>query len=126
LGGDGWSDPSFFSKGGNKLKRGFYSSHWSELSGSERSRIWAQTHADAVQQSVGAALGYDAVLLLVDAIRKAAAADREAIREALAHMKSFDGVTGKISFNAHGDPIKSVVIMEIINGKPYYLKTVNP
>jgi branched-chain amino acid transport system substrate-binding protein len=126
LGGDGWSDPSFFSKGGNKLKRGFYSSHWSEFSGSERSRIWAQTYADAAQQSAGAALGYDAVLLLVDAIRRAAAPDREAIREALAHMKSFDGVTGKISFNAYGDPVKSVIIMEIINGKPYYLKTLNP
>jgi len=35
-------------------------------------------------------------------------------------------MTGTISFNANGDPIKSAVIMEIKNGKPQFFKTIKP
>ncbi len=126
LGGDGWADPSFFNKGGMKLKRGYYCSHWSEFSESERSRAYVSTYEKAVQLGVGAALGYDAVMVLADAVRRAGTPGRAEIREALAHTRSFEGVTGKISFNTDGDPVKSVVIMEIKNGTPSYLKTLNP
>ncbi len=31
-----------------------------------------------------------------------------------------DGITGTISFDDTGDPVKKVVIMEISNGKPLF------
>jgi len=36
------------------------------------------------------------------------------------------GITGSITFNDQGDPIKDVVIMRILNGRAKYLQTVHP
>jgi branched-chain amino acid transport system substrate-binding protein len=38
---------------------------------------------------------------------------RKAIRDGLAAIKSFDGVTGSSKFNEQGDPIKCAVIVKI-------------
>mgnify|MGYP003736802299 CR=1 FL=1 len=64
--------------------------------------------------------------ILKDAIERAGASDRSKIKDALAKTKNFTGVTGEISFNSNGDPIKSAVIMKIDNGEIKYLKTINP
>jgi branched-chain amino acid transport system substrate-binding protein len=63
---------------------------------------------------------------LAAAITQAESTDRRKIRDAIANMTSFKGVTGIINFNDHGDPVKSAVFMEIKNGKPHYLKTIEP
>jgi branched-chain amino acid transport system substrate-binding protein len=65
-------------------------------------------------------------MLLADAIKRAGTVDRKRIRDAIADTQSFKGVTGAIRFNENGDPIKSAVLMEIINGQPHYLKTLKP
>ena len=65
-------------------------------------------------------------MVLADAIQRAGTADRAKIRDALADTRNFEGVTGTISFDAYGDPIKSAVIMEIKNGKPFYYKIIEP
>jgi branched-chain amino acid transport system substrate-binding protein len=72
------------------------------------------------------ALAYDAVKLLADAIERAASAKRSAIQGALAKTKQFRGVTGTLSFNKFGDPIKTIIIMKISDGRPYFLKQVKP
>jgi branched-chain amino acid transport system substrate-binding protein len=61
---------------------------------------------------------YDAVYLIARAIRDAGA-DRAGIRNALAHMTApYDGVTGRISFDAGGDvPNKSVHVGVVQNGR---------
>ena len=38
---------------------------------------------------------------------------RKAIRDGLAAIKSFDGVTGSSKFNEQGDPIKCAVIVKV-------------
>jgi len=126
LGGDGWSSQSFFTKGGSKLRRGYYCTHWSEFTDSEISRYFVKKYQHSDNFSVSTVLGYDAVVLLADAIRRAGSADRGKIREALANTRSFVGVTGSITFDANGDPVKSAVIMEISDGKQRYFKTLKP
>jgi branched-chain amino acid transport system substrate-binding protein len=123
LGGDGWSVDSFFSKGGNLLKRGYYCSHWSRDMESKASRAFLAKYGNSVDLGTGTALAYDAVTLLADAIQRAGSLDRHQIRDALARTRSFQGVTGDISFDERRDPLKRVVIMEIRDGRPYYLKT---
>ncbi|MCP4156738.1 MAG: hypothetical protein GY757_53990, partial [bacterium] len=61
-----------------------------------------------------------------DAIKRAGSVDRAKIRDAIADTRSFKGVTGDITFDENGDPVKSAVIIEINNGKPRYLKTMDP
>jgi len=60
---------------------------------------------------------------LAEAITRSASTDKKKIRDAIANTRSFKGVTGTISFNENGDPVKSAVFMEIRNGEPRYLKT---
>ncbi len=126
IGSDGWDSHSFFEKGGVDLKRGYHCAHWSEASESEISRKFVNKYKNAYNLNSGAVLGYDAVLLLADAIRRAGSADRAKIRDAIADTSSFKGVTGDITFDENGDPVKSAVIMTIENGKPRYLKTMEP
>ncbi|RLC14522.1 MAG: ethanolamine utilization protein EutJ [Deltaproteobacteria bacterium] len=127
LGGDGWTPQSFFSKGGSELKRGYYCTHWSEFTDSEKSQAFVKKYKHIEGFNVvPTVLGYDAVMVLADAITRAGLADRAKIREALANTRSFEGVTGTISFDANGDPVKSAVIMEIKNGKQHYFNTLKP
>jgi branched-chain amino acid transport system substrate-binding protein len=58
------------------------------------------------------ALGYDAVMLLAQAIKDAGAADPVKIKDALAKIKDFVGVTGKMSIDANHNPVKAGVIIE--------------
>ncbi|MCP4111509.1 MAG: ABC transporter substrate-binding protein [Desulfobacteraceae bacterium] len=126
LSGDGWSSPSFMLKGGSELKQGYYCTHWSESADSEISRSFVRKYNNIENFDVGTALAYDAVMVLADAITCAGSTDRDKIRDALANTHSFKGVTGTISLDANGDPVKNAVIMEISNGKPHYFKTVEP
>ena len=127
MGGDGWSTAVFLKKGGSELKRGYYSTHWSAHLDTEQSRAFVKKYKiDSKDPDDNVALGYDAMMLLADAIKRAGTVERKRIRDAIADTQSFKGVTGAIRFNENGDPIKSAVLMEIINGQPHYLKTLKP
>jgi branched-chain amino acid transport system substrate-binding protein len=41
------------------------------------------------------------------------AVDRKCVRDALAQIKDFDGITGQMTFTEQGDPIKCAVIVKI-------------
>ena len=63
-----------------------------------------------------AAVAYDAMNLLAYAIEQAGT-DRQAIREALAQVQDFPGVTGKITFSEAGDVVKDYRKMYVKDGK---------
>ena len=73
-----------------------------------------------------AALTYDAGKLLLAAIAQAGALDRQKVRDALAGVQEFDGVTGAMKFQGTGDPIKSAVIIHVKDCKFKYYSTVTP
>ena len=53
--------------------------------------------------------------------------DRNAVRAALAKIKEFDGITGKMMFTEEGDPIKCVTIVRISDaGEFEFYKSVCP
>ena len=73
-----------------------------------------------------AALGYDTIYMIKQAIEKAGEnATREDVRNAVASM-TFDGVTGKFTMDKSGSPTKSVIVLEMKDGKPVYNTTVQP
>ena len=49
------------------------------------------------------ALGYDSVMLLADAIRRAGSTDREKVRDALGATKNLEGLNGLYSYDGSGD-----------------------
>ena len=73
-----------------------------------------------------AALGYDTIYMIKQAIEKAGKnATREDVRNAVTGM-NFDGVTGKFTMDKSGSPTKSVIVLEMKDGKPVYNTTVQP
>ena len=84
----------------------------------------AREFITAYQQKYGktpddvAALTYDAMGLLFQALKTAAAPERQAVRDAMAAISGYVGVTGDIRFApGSGDPVKSAVIMQVKAGQ---------
>ncbi len=70
------------------------------------------------------ALGYDAYLVALEAIKQAGSTDSAAIRDALVNVK-IDGVTGSISFDENGDAKKDMAFIKTVEGGAFkFLKTV--
>ncbi len=125
LGGDGWDEPIFYEMGGKHIKSGYYSTHWHQDIETAASRRFVARYGKYGKLWSSTALAYDAVRLLADAIERAGSTNRVAVRNELARTRNFEGVTGAISLDEHGDPIKSGVIMQIEDGVPVYLKQVD-
>ena len=64
-----------------------------------------------------AALAYDAIILLADAIERAGSTDRRAIRDALAQTRDFPGLTGGITFTPAGDAVKEYRRLWVNSGR---------
>jgi branched-chain amino acid transport system substrate-binding protein len=60
-----------------------------------------------------AALAYDAVVLLSEAIKKAKTTDTIKVREAMLSLKGFRGATGAMSFGFGGEPLKHPFVFRL-------------
>jgi branched-chain amino acid transport system substrate-binding protein len=74
-----------------------------------------------VEPAAITALGYDAYILILDAITRANSSDGTAIRDALASTSNFQAVTGSTTLDANGDAVKDAVIKVVKDGKFSYL-----
>lgn len=126
LGADGWDIDTFGKRGGNSIQSGFFTTHWVGEVQNLKSREFYRLHAGQQYTSASSVLAYDAVMLVADAIDRAGIAEPRAVRRALADTVRFEGITGRISLDAYGDPIKPAVIMQIVKGRTTYLKQVEP
>lgn len=116
LGGDGWDSPELWKMGGNALKNSYITNHFAVDDSSPAVRNFVakykakyKTEPDSL-----AALAYDTMYLLADALKRANSTDGKILRDALAKTKNFDGVTGKIDgFDSLRNPIKSAVILKL-------------
>ncbi len=72
------------------------------------------------------AQGYDAVMMLAEAMKAANSADPTVFKNVLAKTKDFKGVTGNISFDEKREPIKSPVYLQEVKSKQFTVKSVIP
>jgi branched-chain amino acid transport system substrate-binding protein len=126
LGGDAWPYRQFYANGGQDIKEGYYTTFWTKELDTDKSRDFVARYKKVYEVTDFSAAPYDAAMLLFDSIKRAGSLDSGAIRDAIAATKDFDGVTGSISFDNNGDPIKKVIIMKIIQGRPSILKIITP
>jgi branched-chain amino acid transport system substrate-binding protein len=130
FGGDGWEAPELIQGPGaaQALDGCYFSTHFSPDQDAPKIKQFVadyQKEFGAVPDAM-AALGYDSVLALVDAIKRANSTDGAKIRDALATLKDLDGVTGMTTLDADRNAQKPAVIIEIKDGKFVYKETVNP
>ena len=87
---------------------------------------FAKIHADKNPDAF-TALGYDATRLLLAAIEAAGSTDPEAVRNAVATTRDFQGATGTISFaSASRIPLKSVTVIAVNAGRQSFAAEVLP
>jgi branched-chain amino acid transport system substrate-binding protein len=130
VGADGWD--GLQDNAGDEVLNGFFTNNFTADSTAPR----VQTFVRDFQAKFGsppnsfAALGYDSLYLIRDAIVAAGSADAVPVRNAL---KAINGsyVTGNISFDAKRNPVKSAVVLELVKAADgslttAYRTTVNP
>jgi branched-chain amino acid transport system substrate-binding protein len=128
LGGDGWDSPSLIEIGGEALEGSYFSNHYSVQDPSPA----IQEFVAAYQARFGetpdalAGLGYDAAMILFDAMERAGTTDGAAIRDALAQTADFAGVTGTITLDENRNAIKPAVVLQVSGGQLVYVETINP
>lgn len=129
MGGDAWEAPELISIGGAATEGAVFSSHYSAEAATTPA---SKPFVDAFEAKYGetpsamAALGYDAYMLVLDAIERANSFNPEDIRNAIAATKDFPGVTGSITINETGDAVKDAVVLVVKDGAFKYLSTVSP
>ena len=129
LGTDGWDSPKLAEiAGAGALNNGYFSNHYSPEDKDPMVVKFVEAYKKEYNQVPDAmgALGYDTAMMLVDAIKRAGAADPIKIKDALAATKNLQLVSGIVTLNEKHDPIKSAVIIEMKDGKQVFKEKVNP
>lgn len=129
LGSDAWNAQDIIRAGGADLDGSFFANHFSDSADRPEARKFVADYTAKFGQPPDdvAALTYDACGLIVEALEKAGKNDREALREALAQIREYKGVTGTFRFEpGSGDPLKSVAILRIKDGAFVHAADVAP
>jgi branched-chain amino acid transport system substrate-binding protein len=128
MGGDGWDAPELFTIGGEALNGSYFANHFApDQASAMAQKFVADFKTKYGQEPTGlGALGYDGVVVIADAIKRAGKAEPAAIRDALAATKDLETVTGKITMDKDRNPEKSVVVLKIDGGKAKFEGLINP
>ena len=137
MGGDGWDSGDLWKIGGDALNGCYYSNHYSVDDPSpilqkfvkDYKARYGQT-SDSIPDAM-AALGYDAMLVLADAMKRANSSRPDSVRAALAQTKGFMGVTGNTTLDENRNAVKPAVVLEVKvdekgNGRNVYKETISP
>lgn len=129
LGTDGWDSPDLFKIAGPAAAAGHYvSSHFAADDTDPRVQEFVREYKTRNKENPGAmaALGYDAGFFMRAAIKKANSNDPSKIRDAIAGMKNFDGITGNITLDGNRNAVKPAVIVQTTEKEFKFLQRVNP
>ena len=129
LGTDGWDDPKVVEiAGAAALNNTFFSNHYSSQDKDPNVVKFVEAYKKEYNQepSALAALGYDAGLMIIDAIKRAGAADSVKIKDALEQTKNLQVSTGILTMDSNHNPVKSAVVIEMKDGKQTFKEKVNP
>ncbi len=129
FGGDGWESEKLLEIGGEALNGCYYSTHFTPenkdpatVSFVKKFKArWNNETPDAY-----AALGYDALYVLADSIKRAGGTEGPKLREALAATKDFVGASGTTTIDKDRNASKPATIIAIQGGKTVFDKTVAP
>lgn len=115
MGGDGWESPELRNIGGADIIGSYYSNHFAADQPSERAQQFIAAYRAKYGQAAPAlaALGYDATLAILDAVKRAGSTEPARVRDALATTKNLDAVTGKLTLDANRNPVKPAVVVRV-------------
>jgi branched-chain amino acid transport system substrate-binding protein len=121
VGSDSWGSAETVKLCGEACYGLFFSTHYAAAGATGPTKAFIDRYEKKygyIPDDVGA-LTWDALRIVQTAIENTGKLtgdlkkDRIAVKDALANIKEFDGITGKMTFTPDGDPIKCAVIVRI-------------
>ena len=121
IGSDSWGSAETVELCGKDCYGLFFSTHYAAAGATGATKAFIDRYNDEhgyVPDDVGA-LTWDTIRLAQQAIEDCGEIsgdidkDRKCVRDALAKIKDFDGITGQMTFTEEGDPVKCAVIVKI-------------
>ena len=135
LGSDSWGSAELIKLCGKDCYGSFFSTHYAAAGAKGATKAFIDRYQKKygyVPDDVGA-LTWDSLGIVKAAIQKCGKItgdikkDRQCVRDAMAKIKSFKGITGTMTFTEDGDPIKCAVIVKINDkGEFQFYKSVCP
>ncbi len=129
IGGDGWEAPQLIELGGKAVENTYYSTYFSAENNAPEVRSFVQRYGvrwnGEVPEAVSA-LGYDAVYLIADAVKKAGTTEGPKLRDAIAATQNFPGVTGRTTIDEKRNSQKAAVMLAVKNGHTGFFEAVTP
>lgn len=128
LGGDGWDAPQLWQLGGASLNGNYISNHYSVDDPSPAIQKFVADYKARfnILPDALAALGYDSMKVLADAIKRAGTTESAKLRDAIAQTKNFPGVTGQITIDQDRNAVKPAVVLKLQDSKFVYETTISP
>jgi len=132
LGGDAMDHPQVVELGGDAVEGFMFTTFGYDLElpymnpmARKFTDLWLDLHPDRIP-SAFVALGFDAYILVLDAITRAGNTVPGDIRDAMAATKDVPTVTGMTTLNYYGDAEKELAIMMIVDGQRRFHALVHP
>ena len=135
VGSDSWGSAETVALCGKDCYGLFFSTHYAAAgaTGATKAFIDRYNKEHGYVPDDVAALTWDSLGIVQEAIQACGAMtgnlekDRQCVRDAMARIKKFNGITGQMTFTEDGDPIKCAVIVRISDKGEYeFYKSVCP
>ncbi len=129
FGGDGLFSPKLVELGGDAVEGTMSALGFSPEQASPVTAKFVESFKkkfNGAEPGLFDAQGYDAIVLLADAMKRANSVDPKVFKDALAQTKKFEGVSGTISMQANREPIKSPLALLTVKGGKFTLKAKVP
>ena len=115
LGGDGWDSREIITNAGDAIKNGYFCNHYNN----DEDRPEVKKFLDSWKAKYGAlpattmgALGYDATMVTLNALKSASAMNSKALSAAIENTENFPGVSGAITLKGKGgNPPKRALVV---------------
>lgn len=128
LGSDGWDSPKLAEiAGGAALNNTYFCSAYSAQDKDPNVQNFIKAYKEKYKAEPDnfSIHGYDAALVVVEAIKKAGNTDGKKIAEELAKIKDFPVATGKFTVDKDHNPVSGGIIIELKDGVQTFKEKIN-
>lgn len=128
IGSDGWESPKLAEIAGkDALKNCYYISAFNAKDEDKSVQDFIKKFKEKYQKDpdIFAMQGYNAGLILADAMKRAGTTDGTKLAKAIAETKDLSVASGKLTFDANHNPVMPALVIGIENGTPTLVEKIS-
>lgn len=128
IGGDGWDSAQTIAIGKKAIEGSYFTNHYAADDPNPMVQDFRRKYEERFKETPDAmaALGYDAMRVLADAIKRAGTTDGPKLRDAIAATKDFPAVTGAVTIDENRNAKKPITVIQIKDGQFKLAKAIEP